>query len=227
MKIAIIPARSGSKRIKNKNIKNFLGKPIISYTIKNLLKSKVFDKIYVSTNSTKIAKISENYGALVPFLRANKLADDKTSTIDVVSSFLKKISINKNKIKIVCCVYPCTPLMNVNDIKKGIKIYLSQKKSFVYPILKYKHPIQRSFFISKKGSIKYHFPKFEKFRTQDLKSSYHDAGQFYISNFNNWINSSSLHIDATGFEINFKNAIDIDDLDDWSLAEYLYKFKNK
>ena len=227
MKIAIIPARSGSKRIKNKNIKNFLGKPIISYTILNLLKSKVFDKIYVSTNSKKIAKISEKYGASVPFLRENKLADDKTSTIDVISNFLKKKNFNKNKIKIVCCVYPCTPLLDVNDLKKGIKIFLRQKKSFVYPILKYKHPVQRSFYITKKGGISYHFPKFEKFRTQDLKSSYHDAGQFYISNFNNWINRSSLHIDATGFEISFKNAIDIDDPDDWTLAEYLYKIKNK
>ncbi len=227
MKIAIIPARSGSKRIKNKNIKNFLGKPIISYTILNLLQSKVFDKIYVSTNSKKIAKISEKYGASVPFLRESKLADDKTSTIDVISNFLKKNNFNKKKIKIVCCVYPCTPLLDVNDLKKGIKIFLRQKKSFVYPILKYKHPVQRSFYITKKGGISYHFPKFEKFRTQDLKSSYHDAGQFYISNFNNWINRSSLHIDATGFEISFKNAIDIDDPDDWTLAEYLYKIKNK
>ena len=226
MRIAIIPARSGSKRIKNKNIKKFYGKPIISYTIQNLLNSKIFDKIYVSTNSKKIAKICKNYGASVPFLRERRLADDNTSTIDVIANFLQKID-NKKIIKIVCCVYPCTPLMDVNDIKKGIKLYLNQRKSFVYPVLKYKHPIQRSFLLSSKGKINYHFPKYEKYRTQDLKKSYHDAGQFYVSNFNNWINKKSLHIDATGFEIDSKNAIDIDDLDDWNLAENLYKLKNK
>ena len=226
MRIAIIPARSGSKRIKNKNIKKFYGKPIISYTIQNLLNLKIFDKIYVSTNSKKIAKICKNYGASVPFLRERRLADDNTSTIDVIANFLQKID-NKKIIKIVCCVYPCTPLMDVNDIKKGIKLYLNQRKSFVYPVLKYKHPIQRSFLLSSKGKINYHFPKYEKYRTQDLKKSYHDAGQFYVSNFNNWINKKSLHIDATGFEIDSKNAIDIDDLDDWNLAENLYKLKNK
>ena len=227
MKIAIIPARSGSKRIKNKNIKNFLGKPIISYTIKKLKESGLFKKIYVSTNCQKIAKISKKYGAEVPFIRDNRLAGDNISTIDVISNFLTSSLIAKMKIELVCCVYPCTPLLQISDIKKGIRLFFKKKSSFVYPVLKYKHPIQRSFTMSKLGKIKYFFPKYETYRTQDLKIHFHDAGQFYISSPHNWKNKKKLHIDSICFETKNFNAIDIDDLDDWKMAELIFKNGNK
>ncbi len=225
MQIAILPARSGSKRIKNKNIKNFLGKPIISYTINKLKKSKLFDEIYVSTDDKKIQKIAENYGAKVPFLRNKLLAGDKINTISVIRDFLNNNYFLDKKINIVCCVYPCTPLFKISDLRKGIKLFIKQNKSFVYPCLKYKHPIQRSFQLTAKNSIKYLFPKFEKIRTQDLKDFYHDAGQFYISNKFNWKNKNNIHTNATSFVISNFNAIDIDDLDDWKLAELIFKNK--
>ena len=227
MLIAIIPARLWSKRIKNKNIKNFLGKPIISYTINKLKKSNLFDEIFVSTDSKKIANVAENYVAKVPFLRDKFLSGDKISTIDVIKGFLSNEYFINKKIKIVCCVYPCTPLINVKDIEKGINIFYKQKKSFVYPCLRYKHPIQRSFSLNKNKSIRYLFPNFEYKRTQDLKYFYHDAGQFYISNVKNWKNKNKMHTDATSFEISNLNAIDIDDLEDWKMAELIYKQKNK
>ncbi len=226
MLIAILPARSGSKRIKNKNIKNFLGKPIISYTINRLKKSNLFDEIYVSTDSNKIAYVAKNYGAKVPFLRDKSLSGDKISTLDVIKDFVNNEYFINKKIKIVCCVYPCTPLINIKDIEKGIKIFHKQKKGFVYPCLRYKHPIQRSFSLNKNKSIKYLFPKFENKRTQEFKYFYHDAGQFYISSFENWKNKNKMHTDATSFEISNLNAIDIDDLEDWKMAELIFKQKN-
>jgi len=225
MQIAIIPARSGSKRIRNKNIKRFLGKPIISYTIQKLKKSNLFDEIFVSTDCIKIAKIAKKYGANVPFLREKIFAGDRVSTLEVVKNFLNNSFFLEKKINIVCCVYPCTPLLEIKDLNKGIQVFHKQKKSFVYPCLKYKHPIQRSFTLNKNKTIKYLFPEFENKRTQDVKSFYHDAGQFYISNIYNWKKNKTIHTDATSFEINNFNAIDIDDLDDWKLAELIYKNK--
>ena len=227
MIIAVIPARSGSKRIKDKNIKNFLGRPIISYTIKKLIDSRIFDRVYVSTNNKKIANLSTKFGAEVPFLRSKKLGGDNVSTVDVISEFLLKLNIPIIKVKVVCCVYPCTPLMETKDIKKGIHLFLKQKKSFVYPVLKYKHPVQRSFTITNTGKVKYFLPKFEHYKTQDLKQTYHDAGQFYISNPTNWIKKKKMHSDSTCFEINNFNAVDIDDEDDWKMAEFIYKYKLK
>ena len=115
--------------------------------------------------------------------------------------------------------------METKDIKKGIHLFLKQKKSFVYPVLKYKHPVQRSFTITNTGKVKYFFPKYEFYRTQDLKQSYHDAGQFYISNPANWIKKNKIHTDSTCFEISNFNAVDIDDEDDWKMAEFIYKYK--
>ena len=225
MQIAVLPARSGSKRIKNKNIKNFLGKPIISYTITKLKKSNLFDEIYVSTDSKKIAQIVQKYGAKVPFLRNKLFAGDKVSTLDVVKNFVSNSYFLDKKINIVCCIYPCTPLLDIKDLKKGIRIFHEQRKSFVYPCLRYKHPILRSFSLNKNKTIQYLFPKFENKRTQDIKTYYHDAGQFYISNIHNWKNKKKIHTDATSFEINNFNAIDIDDLEDWKLAEIIFKNK--
>ena len=225
MNIAIIPARSGSKRIKSKNIKNFLGKPIISYTIEKLKKTSLFKKIYVSTDCSKIAKISMNYGAEVPFLRSKKLAGDHILTKDVISDFIDNIDIPLNKIKSVFCVYPCTPLLEKEDLFRGLKLFKKNNSSFVYPVLRYKHPIQRSFSINKANKIKYLLPKYELYRTQDLKPFFHDAGQFYISSPKIWKSKKKLHTDCACFEINYLNGIDIDDLNDWKVSEIIYKFK--
>ena len=117
MNIAIIPARGGSKRIKKKNIKIFFSKPMIYWTIDILKKSKLFKKIYVTTDSSDIRKIAKKYGALVPFLRNSDLADDQTPTLPVIRDAIKRIVVN-NKIKNVCCVYPCSPFVTTKDLKK-------------------------------------------------------------------------------------------------------------
>ena len=226
MNIAIIPARSGSKRIKSKNIKLFFGKPIIKYTIEKLIKSKIFNKVYVSTNSKKIAKISKESGADVPFLRNENLSGDKISTKDVISDFINKIKFSVSNINYVFCVYPCTPLLEIKDLKKGLQLSKKNHSSFVYPVLKYKHPIQRSFKLIH-NTPKYIYPKFHSYNTQNLDNYFHDAGQFYISSINNWLSNKSLHLNSKCFEIDLFNGVDIDDLDDWKLTELIYKYKLK
>lgn len=149
MKIAVIPARKNSKRIKNKNIKSFFGKPIISYAIKCAIKSKLFDKIIVSTDSVKIAKISKKFGAIAPFLRPKKLSSDTAFTIDVIKHTLNWLY-NKNiKPDYVCCIYPTTPLLKPQDLKKSYSIIKQNKFDFIVSSAKYSHPIERSFEIKK------------------------------------------------------------------------------
>jgi len=149
MNIAIIPARIGSKRIKNKNIKLFSGKPIIYYAIRNLKKTNIFDQIYVSTDSEQIADIAKSYEVEVPFLRDKIYANDFTPIHKVIKDFLKKLN-SKNDIKSVCCCFPCTPLINEKIIKKGFEKYKKNKSKFIFPIIKYTHPIQRALKFDKK-----------------------------------------------------------------------------
>ena len=131
MNIAIIPARLGSKRVPKKNIKLFYGQPIISYTIKNLIKSSIFSNIYVSTESKIIANIAKKYGASVPFLRDSSLSDDFTPTIPVIKNYINRL-IESEFLKIkdlnsVCCVYPANPFMQISDLKKAYKIFNGKK----------------------------------------------------------------------------------------------------
>ena len=180
MKLAVIPARSGSKRIKNKNITNIYGKPIIYYVIKKLLKSKIFDKIIVSTDSNNIMQLSNKYGAETPFKRPRNLSDDKTRASSVVKHAIDYYKNQNIKFNYVCCVYPTSIFLNTDNIIKALKLLDKNKnKSFVITITEYKHPIERSFTYFK-NTIKPMFPKKIKERTQDLKKYYYDAAQFYL-----------------------------------------------
>ena len=167
MHIAIIPARSGSKRIKNKNIKKFINEPIIAKTIKIVRKFNKFDKIYVSTNSNKIKKIAENCGAIVPFLRNKKLSGDKVITHDVIVDLLKKISLEN--VETVTCLYPTSVFIEKKHIIEARKILKKNKQKYVFSATKYEHPIQRAFSIKKyKASL---FQKYKlETRTQDFIS---------------------------------------------------------
>ena len=140
--LCIIPARKGSKRIKSKNIKFFNGNPIISYAIRNAFKSKLFDDIIVSTDCSKIAKISESFGASVPFLRSKENSNDYATTVDVILEVLNSI---KNKdYKYICCLYPCTPLLNPNNLIKAKRKLIKFNFDIVFPILRFSFPIQRA-----------------------------------------------------------------------------------
>jgi len=151
--IAIIIARAGSKRIKNKNTKFFFGKAIIAYPILSALKSNIFSRVIVSTESTKISNLSKHYGAEVPFKRPDKLANNKASTISVIQHAIKKLSLNK-KIINICCIYPATPLLSKKIILKAYKKFKQSGADFLVPVSKKEKKSKRFFFLNKKGNLR-------------------------------------------------------------------------
>jgi pseudaminic acid cytidylyltransferase len=219
MTICIIPARSGSKRIKNKNIKKFISEPMISITLKKLKKSKIFKKIVVTSDSDRILKIAKTYGADILIKRSKNLSDDNTSTVPVIVDAIKKLE-NQILFNRVCCVYPCNPFLNIQDLKKAINLLNKYNKYFIYPISKYSHPIQRALFINKKKELNFVKKKFSKSRTQDLKEFFYDAGQFYLAKKGTWINKYKKF---RGIIIPSWRCHDIDTNEDWLRAQIIYK----
>ena len=222
MNIAILPARSGSKRIKNKNFKLFAGQPMISYPINIAKKSGLFEKIFISSDNPKIKHKYKKFGATDFILRPRRLSDDHTVTKPVIEHAIKQIRKSEIKIDNVCCIYPCTPFLNVKVLKNSLKLLNKNKKKFVFPIMKYGHPIQRSFSINKKDKIIFREPKFELTKTQNLKSFFHDAGQFYWASSHTWLKKINMHSNSYGYDITDQLSIDIDNPEDWSLAEKIY-----
>jgi len=223
MNIAIIPARGGSKRIKNKNIKNFLGKPIISYVIKQAIKSKIFDYVIVSTDSTKIKKISEKYGAKVFFKRPTNLSNDKAITQDVIIHSLNWFKKKNVKFKYVCCIYPTSALLKVNDLKKSLNLLQNNRYSFVMSAQKYPTQIERAFKLLNNKIILIDKKKFSK-NSQYFNDFYHDAGQFYWGTSKAWYSKNTvLNNKSTIYELKKYQAVDINTMEDWKFAEKLYK----
>lgn len=218
--IAIIPARGGSKRIPNKNIKKFLGEPIISFTIKAALESNLFDTVMVSTDGHKIEEIAIEYGAEVPFLRSSKNADDHATTIDVISEVIEAYkNIGKN-FDYTCCIYPTAPFTTPKKLAHFKKILVENSFDCVFPILEYSYPIQRALKLNDNQTIEMVNPEYLATRSQDLEARYHDAGQFYWFMTEKLISEKKLWTDNTaGIVINPMEAQDIDNIDDWRLAE--------
>ena len=224
--ICIIPARKGSKRIKNKNIIPFFGKPIIAHVIKNLIDFNLFDKIIVSTNSDKIAKIAQRSGAFV-FKRKESLSDNATDINSVVRDVIKNTKLKShNKNYKVACVFPTSVFLKLKHLKKGLK-KLKKQKSFVYSVKKYLHPIERSFFKDKKNFVKFNFSVNIKASTNSFKKNYHDAGQFYLGWKKSWLNKKSCLDKNSDFVVfNQLESHDIDDINDLSIAKKLFKLNN-
>ena len=220
--LCIIPARGGSKRVPRKNIKDFLGKPIISYPIKVALDSGLFDDVMVSTEDNEIAQIAQKYGAKVPFLRTTDNADDFATlaeVIDEVKTSYLKLGISFDNI---CCVLPTSPLISLVNLKKGYELLINENLDSVRPVVRFSYPVQRSIKLTN-GKIEFFYPEYAKTRSQDLESSYHDAGQFYWMKFNKGLNG----INRFGFEIPELHVQDIDTIEDWKLAEIKFQIINK
>lgn len=222
MNLAIIPARLGSKRLPQKNIKTFFGKPIISYSIDAAKKTKIFDKIIVSTESNKLKKIAEKYGAEVPFLRLKKIADDKTHFNEAIIQTIIELKKKNYKISNVCCIYPTSPLINYKDIIKGFNL-LKKSRSYVFSACEYISPPQRSFYFKNKN-LKFLMSNNYKKRSQDLKKIYHDAGQFYWGKEQTWLKEKIIFNKRSKIiEIEYLNFMDINYLKDFNIAKKLYK----
>ena len=226
MKIRLIPARSGSKRIKNKNIKIFCGKPIISYSIELAKKSKLFDKIIVSTDSKKIARIAKKYGAEIPFIRPRKLANEFTPDKDVLNHFIDFYNKKKININYLCYLYPTSTLLKKSIMKKSYNLLARSKYSKLILVSNFSHPIQRALIKNKFNEIKFLNKKHQFTRSQDLKNFYHDAGQCYwynIKKYNKIKNKTNIR--TLAFQLDRHEFQDIDTIEDFKVAENLYKLK--
>ncbi len=226
--IAIITARGGSKRIPKKNIKEFLGEPIIAYSIKAALNSKLFDEVMVSTDSLDIAGIAKELGAVVPFMRSPKTADDFATTADVLIEVIDNYKKIGKDFDLLCCIYPTAPFVTQKKLKDSLNLMLEKKADSVLPIIKFSYPIQRAFRSTENSLIEYFWPENINKRSQDLEKSYHDAGQFYWIKTDVLLNYKSLVTKNTvGFEISELEAQDIDEESDWKMAEIKYQLLNK
>ncbi len=223
----LIPARSGSKRIKKKNIKDFCGLPIIAWSIKAAYKSKLFDRIIVSTDDDEIAKIARFHGAEVPFRRPTNISCDKSTTLDVIKHFISFINEPYVSNPIIFCLYATTPFITEKEMNLGLKKYLETNESRILFLAKeYNHPIERSFFINKEGSSVLNDPKSGNIRTQDLIPKFHDSGQYYIGSKICWESISTIIDGNLPFIIDNFISHDIDFEKDWEFAEKLFKAIN-
>ena len=224
-KLALIPARSGSKRIPHKNIKDFCGKPIISYSICTALESKLFNEVIVSTDSEQIADIARSYGANVPFLRPKALSDDFTSTAKVAKHAITKLNLDDNDL--LCVIYPTAPLLKTESIARTLEILLADSnKLFAFCAVAYDYNPYRSFLLSS-GSPEMLFPAHYTMRSQDLCPVFHDAGQLYWGRAYAWRKELPIFARHSGAIIlNEHEVQDIDTPEDWLMAEMKYTLQS-
>ena len=224
MKIAIIPARGGSKRIPKKNIKEFSGMPIIAWSIEAAKMCKMFDRIIVSTDDYEIAAIAKQLGADVPFMRPKHLADDYTGTSAVVKDVIQNIHKNGEHVSYVCCIYATAPFISSKYLIKAYQDLINQNKSYAFSVTTYSFPVKRSFVINQSNVIENLFPDMTLSRSQDLQEVYHDAGQFYWGLADAFLNDlpifsrHSIPIILPRYLVQ-----DIDTIEDWKQAELMFE----
>ena len=221
--VAIIPARGGSKRIPRKNIKDFHGLPLIAYSIKVALKSGLFDKVIVSTDDEEIADVAKLYGAEIPFIRPKELADDFTGTGDVIKHTLNFLKENGEYYDYACTIYATAPLLQKKYLIEGFEKIKNSDAKMVFSATSMPFPIQRTFKIDENGRCKMFTPEHFMTRSQDLEEAYQDAGQFYFENLNKEFNDIPFGKDSIPIILPRYLVQDIDTLEDWERAEYLYQ----
>ena len=218
--LCIIPARGGSKRIPRKNIKEFLGKPIIAYSIETALETGLFDDVMVSTDDMEIAEVSQKYGAKVPFMRSAETASDFASTADVLKEVLAKYKELGREFDNFCCFYATAPLVQGKDVIFAFERLQQSDFTCVYPVVQFSYPIWRCLDIAEDGTMKRHWPEYENSRSQDLPKEYHDTGTFYWYKTKEWL---AGNMKIGGIIVDETSIQDIDTETDWKLAEMKYK----
>lgn len=230
-RIAIVPARGGSKRIPMKNIREFFGVPAIVRTLSMLVESEIFDHILVSTDSEEIAQVAQMIANVQVISRPPNLADDFTPTVPVVSHAIEEY---RNKLDQahhhetleVCCVYPINPFLNIGDLSLGLSILQAREDiSYVNSIVSYPYPIQRAVKLDPSGKLEMFNPSLALTRSQDLEEAYHDAGQWYWGNAEAWLAGDKLLFNSIGVQIPRWRAQDIDTIEDWEYAEKLFRLQ--
>ena len=221
--LAIITARGGSKRIPRKNIKDFLGKPIIAYSIEAALESGVFDEVMVSTDDAEIAEIAKKYGAKVPFMRSEATSNDYAVTADVLAEVLEKYERIGQKFDTACCLYPTAPFVTADRLHDAMEKLLDSKMDALVPVVRFSFPPQRGLVIEN-GGLRFLYPQYALTRSQDLTPMYHDSGQFYMFFVPAFFRERKLFMDKTvPYELPETEVQDIDNETDWIIAEEKYK----
>ncbi|NHI01618.1 pseudaminic acid cytidylyltransferase [Oceanimonas sp. MB9] len=224
MKVAIIPARGGSKRIPRKNIKMFCGKPMIAWSIEAAKASGCFDKIIVSTDDMEIAETAKKWGAEVPFMRPAKLSDDYTGTIPVICHAVQWLQEHKVAVDYACCIYATAPFVSAEDLQRGWQLINGAAHNYAFSVTSYAFPIQRAIRITEQGRVSMFNSEHFMTRSQDLEETWHDAGQFYWGTASAWLEEKLIFTDSSVPVILPRHCVqDIDTPEDWVRAEWLFK----
>lgn len=222
--LAIIPARGGSKRIPGKNIKLFLGKPIIQYPIEKAIKSRLFDEIMVSSDDEAIISTAIKLGAKAPFVRSQKVSDDHSTLSDVLSEVLEEYRSRGKIFDNVCLLLPTAPFITVENLLDAYEKLISSDLSGIIPVVRFSYPIQRALFINEKKELHMIWPENKSVRSQDLPASYHDSGLFYWLRTGDFLREKQIFMQRVGaVELKEMQVQDIDTEDDWKMAELKYK----
>ena len=222
-RLAIITARGGSKRIPRKNIKPFLGKPILAYSIEAALDSGLFDEVMVSTEDEEIAEIAKKYGAKVPFYRSEKTAGDFATTNDVLLEVLEEYKKLGREFDEACCIYPTAPFVTSGKLKKAMEEFTASDADTLIPVVAFSYPPKRSLVI-REGRLVFQYPEFMDSRSQDLEAEYHDIGQFYLFRTKAFERNKKLMIgNILPFVVDEMEVQDIDNESDWKIAEIKYQ----
>ena len=221
--VAIITARGGSKRIPGKNTKEFLGKPIIGYSIEAALESGLFDEVMVSTDDEEIAALAIKMGAKVPFMRSEKNADDFATTDDVLLEVLEEYERRGKTFTYMACIYPTAPFVTAHKLQEAMKVLVDKQAAGVMPVVRFSFPPQRGMVI-RDERLDYCYPENAMKRSQDLETMYHDCGQFYVYNVEKYrAGKGDLPDGYYPIEVPELEVQDIDNISDWKLAEIKYR----
>ncbi|MDO5306726.1 MAG: pseudaminic acid cytidylyltransferase [bacterium] len=222
--IAIITARGGSKRIPRKNIKEFMGKPMITYAIGAALKSNVFDEVMVSTDDFEIAEIAKKNGAKVPFMRSEKTANDMAMTYDVLEEVIDEYQKIGRNFDNLACIYPCVPFLKSETLQNAYQIFINSNCDTLVPVVKFSFPIQRAFRIDENNFLQYREPENMLKRSQDLEPMFHDVGMFYFCKIDEMKRNKKLIGNKAAYiEMDEMQIQDIDNVSDWKMAEMKYR----
>ena len=221
--LAVITARGGSKRIPRKNVRPFMGRPMIAYAIAAAKGSGLFDEVMVSTDDAEIAEIAKAHGAAVPFLRSAATANDLATTNDVLKEVMGEYAKRGRTFDAFCCIYPCVPFLTGDLLKEAGETFAASGAKGLVPVVRYSYPIQRALVRDAAGLISFREPENAAKRSQDLKPTYHDAGMFYFSTTAAFADRNGIPTDRLAmFELSEERVQDIDTEADWQMAEMKY-----
>jgi len=224
MKVAIIPARGGSKRIPRKNIREFCGKPMIAWSIEAARTADCFDRVIVSTEDSEIAEVAREWGAEVPFHRPEELANDYAGTVAVMQHAVEWLQANGEDPETVCCLYATAPFVSASDLSRGEELLQEQGSSYALSVTSFPFPIQRAVRITESGRLAMFQPEYRNVRSQDLEEAYHDAAQFYWGRASAWQGGEPLFGEGTVPVVLPRHRVqDIDTPEDWERAERMFR----